>query len=115
MSETEKKGRRRRSFEKYESQDTGEFLRQVKKDRKDMMERERNELLSVAEFAGIDFKDPKMDKFSVDLFMDDDDDDIDVSVQLEQRQDGEVYLSEAPSDDISITRLDEDTGALGVW
>ncbi len=115
MSEIEKKGGKRRSFEKYESQESGEFLRQVQKDRKAMMELERKELLSVAEFAGIDFKDPATDKFAVDLFMDDEEDDIDLSVRFEEGDDGEIYLTDKPDDDISITRLDEDTGAPGVW
>ena len=80
-----------------------------------MMELERKELLSVAEFAGIDFKDPANDRFAVDLFMDDEEDDIDLSVRFEEGEDGEIYLTDKPEDDISITRLDEDTGAPGVW
>jgi hypothetical protein len=111
MSDLEKSGRKRRSFEKYEAQGQGEFLRQVQQDRRAMRENTKKELMSVAEFAGIDFKDPTQDKFAVDLFMDDEDD-LDVSVQFEEDEDGEIYMVDSDS---SITRLDEDTGAPGVW
>ena len=115
MSDLEKNGKRRRSFEKYESQETGEFLRQVQKDRRAMMEMERKELLSVAEFAGIEFKDPALDKYAVDLFMEDEDDDVDLRIEFEEDEEGELYLKHEPDDNVSITRLDEDTAAPGVW
>lgn len=111
MSELEKAGGKRRSFDKYDAQEQGQFNRQVKDDRQAMMDLEKAELLSVAEFAGISFNDPVNDKFSVDLFMDDDDDDLDVSVQF----DGPIQFKADVDDDTSITRMDEDTGAPGVW
>jgi hypothetical protein len=105
MSDLEKDGKKRRSFEKYDPQESGEFLRQVQADRRAMMQAEKKELLSVAEFAGIDFRDPETDEFSVDLYMEDD---LDVSVQFDEK-DGELYLSDPDADDeTSITRMDED-------
>jgi hypothetical protein len=122
MSELEKSGRKRRSFEKYDAQEQGMFLRQVKEDRKAMLDLEKAELMSVAEFAGLSFDSPGDDKFSVDLFMEEEDDDLDVSVQFDAALDAEgdadskVLKSDGDADDdVSITRMDEDTGAPGSW
>jgi hypothetical protein len=65
-----------------------------------MQKDEMEELLGVAKMAGINVK--PSSKFEEDLL---DDEDLDVSVQWE---DGDV-------DGESITRMDEDTGAPGVW
>lgn len=112
MGDVEKAGGDRRSFEKYDAQEQGQFLRQVQEDRRAMLESTKAELMGVAEFAGIDFTDPKDNKFSVDLFMDDEDD-LDLSVQFDDAIDPTIGM--VPDDDISITRMDEDTGAPGVW
>mmetsp|Transcript_20448 Transcript_20448/g.33878 ORF Transcript_20448/g.33878 Transcript_20448/m.33878 type:complete len:155 (-) Transcript_20448:135-599(-) len=111
MSELEKAGGKRRSFDKYDAQEQGQFLRQVKEDRKAMLDLEKAELLSVAEFAGLSFNDPTDDKYSVDLFMDEEDD-LDVSVQFQFDAPADV---EASGEDSSITRMDEDTGVPGNW
>lgn len=121
-------GRSRSSnFEGYQLRDRGEFMRQVAQDRQELERSELEELLGVARQAGIAVKDPKerLNKFELDDVVDDDDDDLDLSVQWEDDNDVEVKDSTASSsparskgkstDADSITRLDEDTGASGVW
>jgi hypothetical protein len=101
----------RSAFEGYKLRDKGEFMRQVRQDKENMQKSELEELLNVAKIAGIEVKDPseRLNKFDDDLF---DDDDLDLSVPLDE----EIKASKATSvADNSITRLDEDTGALGVW
>jgi hypothetical protein len=92
----------------------GEFLQQIKKERDAMKKSELDELLGVAAMAGIDVKDPseRLNKFESDV-MDDDDDLLDVSVQWDDDQGSTSGENAADTD--SITRMDEDTGAPGVW
>jgi hypothetical protein len=98
----------RRAFDGYELRERGEFLRGIQDERKKMAKDELDELLGVARMAGIDVKDPseRLNKFAGD----DDfgDDDLDLSVQWDEG--GEIDV-----DKESITRMDEDTGAPGVW
>jgi hypothetical protein len=98
----------RRAFDGYELRERGEFLRGIQDERKKMAKDELNELLGVARMAGIDVKDPseRLNKFADgDL----EEDDLDLSVQWDE--DGD----EIDVDKESITRMDEDTGAPGVW
>ena len=99
----------RRAFEGYKLTDRGEFMRKVKQEKDEMKQGEVDELMSVARMAGITVKNPaeRLNKFDADLF-EDDEDDLDLSVPEE-----DLY-SERRKDE-SITRLDDDTGALGVW
>jgi hypothetical protein len=104
----------RRAFEGYKLRDRGEFMRQVRQDKENMQKSEVEELMNVAKIAGITVKDPsqRLNKFEADLF-DDDEDDLDLSIPVE---DEEVRNEKSvAAADTSITRLDEDTGALGVW
>jgi hypothetical protein len=106
----------RRAFEGYKLRDRGEFMRQVRKDKDEMVKGEVDELLGVAKLAGLTVKDPseRLNKFGDDiLLLEADDDDLDVSVSW---GDGEPEPSAMKRGvDDSITRLDEDTGTLGVW
>eukprot|EP00543_Licmophora_paradoxa_P008402 CAMPEP_0202442798 /NCGR_PEP_ID=MMETSP1360-20130828/2158_1 /ASSEMBLY_ACC=CAM_ASM_000848 /TAXON_ID=515479 /ORGANISM="Licmophora paradoxa, Strain CCMP2313" /LENGTH=125 /DNA_ID=CAMNT_0049058251 /DNA_START=23 /DNA_END=400 /DNA_ORIENTATION=+ len=81
LSDLEKAGNKRRSFEKYEAQDNGEFLRQLEEERTKMSEEDKKELLACAAFAGIDFQDPGDFKFEPE---DLEEDDLDVSVQFDE-------------------------------
>ena len=47
--------------------------------------------------------------------MEDEDDDVDLRIEFEEDEEGELYLKDEPDDNVSITRLDEDTAAPGVW
>jgi len=107
------KGGDRRAFEGYKLRDRGEFMRQVAKDKQDLERGEIDELLAVAQQAGIKVKDPaeRLNKFELEGDDDDDDDELDLSVQWDDSDD--VSSSDRTND--SITRLDEDTGASGVW
>lgn len=109
------KGGDRRAFEGYKLRDRGEFMRQVARDKDSLLKGEIDELLGVAASAGIRVKDPaeRLNKFVGSEFDDDDDDALDVSVQWDQ--DADLKKSRQSKDTESITRLDEDTGALGVW
>jgi hypothetical protein len=97
----------RRAFDGYELRERGDFLRGIQDERAKMAKDEIMELLGVAKMAGIDVKDPndRLNKF--------DDNDLeeeylDVSVQWDEDDNMDV-------DKESITRMDEDTGAPGVW
>jgi hypothetical protein len=70
----------RRAFTGYEMTDRGDFLRNVKQEKDQMMKSELEELLNVSKFAGIKVKDPKerLDKFEPEVL--EDDEDIDLSV-----------------------------------
>lgn len=110
------KGGDRRAFEGYRLRDRGEFMRSLAQEKQDLQQGEIDELLAVAQQAGIRVKDPaeRLNKFE----LDDDEDDLDLSVQWDENDDADGQ--EAPSankqkNDDSITRLDEDTGASGVW
>lgn len=113
-------------FEGYQIRNRGEFMRQVALDKEEMIRGELDELLGVAASAGLKVKNPKerLNKFDPSIINDDDDAEVlDVSVQWEdnnnQSDDAEmIATSETTSnvdESVSITRLDEDTGALGVW
>lgn len=77
-----------------------------------MRQSEVDELMAVARMAGINVKDPKerLNKFGEDVF-EDENDDLDVSVQWEEAD----PFQKKRVEDSSITRMDEDTGALGEW
>lgn len=98
----------RRAFEGYNLRDRGEFMRQVARDKDDLVNSELDELLGVAVSAGIKVKDPseRLGKFDLG---DDNEENLDVSVQWDEDSD------ESRSNDDSVTRFDEDTGASGVW
>jgi hypothetical protein len=100
------KGGEGRFFEGYKLQDRGEFMRKVSRDKQELKKDEMDELLGVAEIAGLKVKDPseRLNKFAPDLL---DDEDIDLSWG------GNVDTFERPAS--SITRMDEDTGSSGVW
>lgn len=104
----------RRAFEGYKLRDRGEFMRQVARDKDNLLRGELDELLGVAKSAGIQVKDPTE---RLNLFEDFDEDELDVSVQWggEGKTAVELKKSRTKDDGDSITRLDEDTGALGVW
>ena len=106
------KGGDRRAFEGYQLRDRGEFMRQVARDKQDLERGELDELLAVARQAGIQVKDPneRLNKFA----LENDDDDLDLSVPLEDDKQEDRQVSNSKMED-SITRMDEDTGALGVW
>lgn len=94
-------GERRAPFEGYQLRDRGEFLQSIQQERNQLKKDEMDELLGVAKMAGLDVK--PSTKFD-DVF-DEDDDELDVSVQWDDDVEGAE----------SITRMDEDTGAPGVW
>jgi hypothetical protein len=70
----------RRAFQGYEMTDRGDFLRNVKQEKEQMMKSELQELLNVSKFAGINVKNPKerLNKFEPEVLGDDED--IDLSV-----------------------------------
>lgn len=82
------------------------------------------ELLGVAASAGIDVEARKQERtnFMPDENDDfDDDEELDLSVSWDDDEDDSnnanvvVETSDIPSSGESITRMDEDTGASGVW
>ena len=102
----------RKAFEGYDLVERGDFMRQVQADKESMLKSEMNELLGVAKIAGIDVKDTseRLNKISnEDLFMDDEED-----LDLRVYDDDEVDMKYKQNVE-SITRMDEDTGASGVW
>ena len=107
-------------FEGYQIRNRGEFMRQVASDKEQMKRGEIDELLGVAAAAGIKIKDPKerLNKFDP-SFIEEDEEDLDVSVQWDEEETRKRKVdrttSKVPNNGDSITRLDEDTGALGVW
>lgn len=72
----------RKAFEGYRLQDRGAFMRKVRDDKDNLKKQELDELLGVANIAGIRVKDPKerLNKFDAEMIQDDDEDDIDLSV-----------------------------------
>lgn len=120
----------RRAFEGYNLRERGEFMREVARDKNTMLNKgAMDELLGVAASAGIRVKNPaeRLGKFNndgsstIDL---EENDPLDLSVQWEDDDAPSIASSNLPSeatkskrtrDAESITRLDEDTGALGVW
>eukprot|EP00544_Gedaniella_sp_CCMP2646_P009761 CAMPEP_0202494038 /NCGR_PEP_ID=MMETSP1361-20130828/10492_1 /ASSEMBLY_ACC=CAM_ASM_000849 /TAXON_ID=210615 /ORGANISM="Staurosira complex sp., Strain CCMP2646" /LENGTH=149 /DNA_ID=CAMNT_0049124433 /DNA_START=26 /DNA_END=475 /DNA_ORIENTATION=- len=102
LTDGEKAKGERRAFDGYELRDRGDFLQSIKEERAQMQRDEMEELLGVARMAGIDVK--PSSKFGDDLM--DDDEDLDLSVPDED---------DGMDDAESITRMDEDTGAPGVW
>jgi hypothetical protein len=105
LTDGEKAKGERRAFDGYELRERGDFLQSIKEERAQMAKDEMDELLGVAKMAGIDVK--PSTKFGDDLF-EDEEEDLDVSVQWEEEDESDV-------DQESITRMDEDTGAPGVW
>jgi hypothetical protein len=109
-------------FEGYQIRNRGEFMRQVASDKEQLKRGEIDELLGVAAAAGIKIKDPKerLNKFDPSI-IEDDEEDLDLSVQWDEeetrtrRRKVDRSTLDAPNDGDSITRLDEDTGSLGVW
>jgi hypothetical protein len=82
----------KRIFDGYQLSDRGEFMRQVQRDKDAMVQDEINELLGVANIAGINVKDPteRLNKFSPDdLPFDtfDTDDDLDLRIQWDDDND----------------------------
>lgn len=71
----------RRAFTGYEMTDRGDFLRNVKQEKDQMMKSELEELLKVSKFAGINVKNPKerLNRFEPEV-LGDDDEEIDLSV-----------------------------------
>ena len=102
LTDGEKAKGERRAFDGYQLRDRGDFLQSIKQERAQMKKEEMDELLGVANMAGIDVK--PSSKFEEDLL---DDEDLDVSVQWGEH--------DADVDGETITRMDEDTGAPGVW
>jgi hypothetical protein len=109
ISEGEYARGERRAFDGFEITEQGEFMRQVKRQRLEMIEEEKNELLEVARMAGIEVKDPstRLNKFGNDVLAEEDED-LDLRVTWEEEGEGNVF-------DLSVTRLDEDTGAMDSW
>jgi hypothetical protein len=107
-------------FSGYELQ--SDFGRNIEAEANALRSQELDELLGVAAAAGIDFN---RERGLLDPFADDDDelrlsDDIDVSVDWEvdgtgTGMDGSAANGRDIRTEESITRLDEDTGALGTW
>jgi hypothetical protein len=95
----------RRPTTGYELRDRGEFMRQVSRDKDSLQSDALEELLEVAAAAGLKVKDPK-ERLN--------NDELDLSVPLDDAIDTPAKSKTAKDTD-SITRLDEDTGALGVW
>jgi hypothetical protein len=99
----------RRAFDGFQITEQGEFMRQVNRERKEMVKEEKNELLEVARMAGIKVKDPatRLNKYSSDVFAEDDED-LDLRVTWDNEEGNSDF-------DQSVTRMDEDTGAMGAW
>jgi hypothetical protein len=70
----------RKPAQGYELQDRGAFMRKIGEEREDFKKSEMEELLAVAQIAGIKVKDPKerLSKFEDDLL--NDEDDLDVTI-----------------------------------
>jgi len=110
ISEAEFARGERRAFDGFEITEQGEFMRQVNRQRKDMVQEEKNELLEVARMAGIEVKDPatKLNKYGKDIFEEEvDDGELDLRVTWDDNEEGGF--------DQSVTRMDEDTGSMGAW
>ncbi|GKY93396.1 hypothetical protein MPSEU_000307200 [Mayamaea pseudoterrestris] len=77
-----KRGGERKAFEGYKLSDRGEFMRQVSAAKDNQQSEALAELLGVAKQAGINVKNPRMNKFEPEVFGDvnDDGDDLDLSV-----------------------------------
>lgn len=70
----------RRYFDGYQMREQGDFRRQLQDDQQSLRASELEELLGVAQIAGIKVKDPKerLNKFETGIL--DDDDELDLSV-----------------------------------
>jgi len=71
---------KRRYFDGYKLNEQGDFMMQIEEEKEALETDAMSELLSVAEFAGVNMKDPskRLNKFDVGML--DDDDDLDLSV-----------------------------------
>eukprot|EP00429_Kryptoperidinium_foliaceum_P056958 CAMPEP_0176097734 /NCGR_PEP_ID=MMETSP0120_2-20121206/49002_1 /TAXON_ID=160619 /ORGANISM="Kryptoperidinium foliaceum, Strain CCMP 1326" /LENGTH=128 /DNA_ID=CAMNT_0017431737 /DNA_START=161 /DNA_END=547 /DNA_ORIENTATION=- len=72
----------RRYFDGYKMRDQGDFRQQIKEDQDALKKSELDELLGVAQIAGIKVKDPKERLNKFDQGMLDDEDDLDLSVAI---------------------------------
>jgi len=72
----------RRYFDGYKMNEPGDFLVQIEQEKEDLDKAAMNELLGVANFAGLTMKDPskRLNKFDDTMLLDDDDDELDLSV-----------------------------------
>lgn len=72
----------RQYFDGYKMSEQGDFRQQIVEDKKAMKKAELEELLGVAEIAGISVKNPseRLNKFEPGFGDDDDDDELDLSV-----------------------------------
>lgn len=104
-------------FTGYQLQNRGDFLRNVKDAQEQLELGELDELLGVAASAGIAVPDPKVRRAQFALDNDDLEDQLDLSIPDDTDEMDDTVVSEKAATvvDDSITRMDEDTGASGVW
>jgi len=71
----------RRYFDGYKMSEQGDFIIQIEQEKEDLDKAAMEELLGVANFAGLNVKDPsqKLNKFDENMLLNDDDD-LDLSV-----------------------------------
>jgi len=125
----------RKGYEPYQLQGQKDFMEQLKRDKDNLVMEEEEELLAVAKYAGFDVskrkrRPRKLGKFNnVELDLDDEPLDLRVVWDGEEKSneiDSSINMFETDglvpspeqldrSDSDSVTRLDEDTGAPGVW
>jgi len=130
----------RKGYEPYQLQGQKDFMEQLKRENDNLVQEEEDELLAVAKFAGFDVskrkrKPKKLGKFNnVDLDLDDEPLDLRVVWDEDENKGGadssinvfetdglvptpeQLDQQQAQRQDAdSATRLDEDTGAPGVW
>jgi hypothetical protein len=117
----------KKGFDGYQLRDRGDFMRQLRSDKDRMKNDELEELLGVANIAGIKVKDPseRLNKFEPDVLIDDDND-LDLTISWDDDNDDDETTTTSPTSKQTnkkiarttqepITRMDEDTGALGEW
>lgn len=109
------RGERRAPFEGYQLQGRGDFMRKIQADKEQLVKSELEELLGVAKTAGIQVKDPTERLSNFQLDDDEELDNLDVSVQWDDDNDNSSSSTGGRTIEDSITRLDDDTGASGVW
>lgn len=126
----------RKGYEPYQLQGQKDFMEQLKRDKDNLVLEEEEELLAVAKYAGFDVSKrkktnrKKLGKFN-NVALDLDEDPLDLRVVWEddeQSEDVDSSINLFETDGLvptpeqldrksvdSVTRLDEDTGAPGVW